>query len=137
MSRVITPSDAASSPGLTRTFSWLRPDESGTLGASAILKLATVLASLATRIANLSLGTGVHGTQMGNLVAQYLHFLTPAAANQEFGVKHGLKRIPVGYLVTDRDKAAHVYNGSAAAWSSDTLYLKCDVSAVTLTLVVF
>lgn len=54
----------------------------------------------------------------------------------EFSITHHLGRTPNGFIVTKTDKACSVYD-SGTAWTTDTLYLKCDVNSVSLELHVF
>lgn len=57
-------------------------------------------------------------------------------ANTEFSFAHGLKRIPTGYLVIRRNKAGVVYD-SGTTWTVSTIYLKCSVANVSITVIVF
>lgn len=67
---------------------------------------------------------------------QYQDVTTPGTANTEFTVNHGLGRVPVGYLVVGRDKAAIIYN-STTAWTETAIYLKCNVATVAIRLLIF
>lgn len=54
----------------------------------------------------------------------------------EFSITHHLDRLPNGYIITKSDKAAKVYD-SGTTWTTTTIYLKCDVNNVALSLSVF
>ena len=81
----------------------------------------------------LGAGSGI----AGNLDAVYVAYTSHATANTEDTVTHNLGRVPVGYLVIDRDKAGMVYSSNKAAWTTTTMRLKCDVASTTATLLVF
>ena len=57
-------------------------------------------------------------------------------ADTEFSVTHYLGRVPSGFIVTKSDKACSVYD-SGTAWTTSTIYLKCDAANVALTIAVF
>lgn len=61
---------------------------------------------------------------------------TNATPGVETAIAHGLKRVPSGFLVIQKDKAAHIYNGSTA-WTADNIYVRSDVASVTATLIIF
>lgn len=54
-------------------------------------------------------------------------------ANTEFSVTHHLDRVPVGFFVTNADKAVSVY-ASGTAWTSTTIYLKADAANAAITI---
>jgi hypothetical protein len=54
-------------------------------------------------------------------------------ANTEFSVTHHLDRVPVGFFVTNTDKAVSVYD-SGTAWTSTTIYLKANVANAAITI---
>ncbi|MHC4560807.1 MAG: hypothetical protein ACYS80_26295 [Planctomycetota bacterium] len=58
------------------------------------------------------------------------------SANTEFSFSHYLNRVPTGFIVTKSDKAASVYD-SGTAWTTSTIYLKCDAANTALTIVVY
>lgn len=62
--------------------------------------------------------------------------VTTAGADTEFAVKHGLGRVPVGYIPIGQNKAGGFYN-STTAWTAESIYLKCDVATMTVRLLVF
>ena len=57
-------------------------------------------------------------------------------ADTEFTVSHNLGRTPNGYILTETDKAACLYNG-ATAWTDTALYLKCNVANAAITITIF
>lgn len=77
------------------------------------------------------------GVAIGNLDAITVAYTSNVSANTEDTVTHNLGRIPIGYIVIDRDKAGMVYSSSKASWTTTTMRLKCDVGATATTLLVF
>ncbi len=62
-------------------------------------------------------------------------FTTPATANSEFSVAHGLGKIPTGYWLSNTNLGCKMYDGGTA--NTDTnLYLKCDTVSVSGTLII-
>jgi len=60
--------------------------------------------------------------------------ITHATPGNTTVLTHGLKRTPVGCLVVEKDKAAHIYT---SAKSATTYTIKSDVSSVTITIIIF
>jgi hypothetical protein len=77
------------------------------------------------------------GLALGNLDWVTVAYTSNASANTEDTVTHNLGRIPIGYLVIDRDKAGMVYSSNKGAWTTTTMRLKCDVGTTATTLLVF
>lgn len=76
----------------------------------------------------------IDGVWPGTLTAGYM--ITTPGANVEFTVTHNLGRIPVGYDVKSKDKAAHVYDSRKNLWTTTQMFLKCDVATVQIVLFV-
>lgn len=57
-------------------------------------------------------------------------------ADTEFTVTHHLGRTPTGFIVTNTDKAAQVYD-SGTAWTSTSVYLKSATANCAVTVTVF
>lgn len=57
-------------------------------------------------------------------------------ADVEFSVEHGLGTIPIGWLVIAQDKAASLYTGNTP-WDTGHMYLKANVSTVSLRILIF
>jgi hypothetical protein len=70
-----------------------------------------------------------------NFDSVFVTYTSNAIANTEDSVSHLLGKVPTGYIVVKKDKAADVYNTSAL--TSTVLRLKCSVSSAALTLLVF
>lgn len=49
---------------------------------------------------------------------------TPAGADTEFAVRHGLGRVPSEMAVLMQDAAGQVYRSRASAWTDEIAYLK-------------
>lgn len=124
--------------GSIPTVPALTVDADGRISAGLAMTLLNVFRSIVKAMnGRLSLGGGLTGHRAGNLDGQYIDFLTPAVADTEFIVPHGLNRVPIGYQVVRRDAAAVVYDSSVGSWSPDLLYLKCDTSSTTIKLLVW
>lgn len=61
---------------------------------------------------------------------------TPAVANTEFSVNHGLGRVPVGFHVVNKDGSTDVYKGTTA-WTSSKIFLKSTGINIHITLFIF
>jgi len=77
----------------------------------------------------ISFGDGIDSI---NIDGQWLTFLTDPTPDTQFSVTHGLKRIPVGYIVMGKDRAADLYDGTTA-WTIDTIYWRCNVASAAIT----
>lgn len=73
----------------------------------------------------------------GNIDGMFVTFTTSATPDAENTVTHNLGRIPVGYIVTDSNKAGVVYSSSKGSWTAATMRVKCNVASTTVTLLVF
>jgi len=114
----------------------LAPD--GQLTGSVASAITQAVRALMRRLNNgLSLGNGVSGYQAGNLDAQYIDVLTPGVADTAIEVPHDLGRVPIGYEVVRRDKAAVVYDADAGSWNERRFYVKANVASVTVKLRVY
>ena len=71
-----------------------------------------------------------------NFNAEIIDVADTGPANSEFSVSHTLKRVPVGYIVINKDRAGDVYD-SGTTWTSTTLYLKDDTANASIKLLVF
>jgi hypothetical protein len=107
---------------------------SGPTAAYLTSALRTIIAKFNGAI---SFGNGSSGYRAGNIDAQYIDIFTPAAANTEIEIPHGLGRKPIGYDVVRRDLACSVYDSSGGSWGKDVFFLKCSVGSVTLKIRVY
>ena len=57
-------------------------------------------------------------------------------ANTKFTVTHHLGRVPNGFILTNSDKASVVYD-DGTAWTTTSIYLKCNSAnaAITITII--
>jgi hypothetical protein len=76
------------------------------------------------------------GANKENLDIEFRDVTSHAVADTEFTVSHSLGRLPGGYMVVKRDKAATVYNG-ITSWTDSAIYLRCNVSSASLRLIIF
>lgn len=112
--------------------------EDGKLSGTTATYLSSTLRGMIDKFnGGISLGNGLSGYRAGNLDAQYIDVFTPAVADTEFTVPHGLGRKPIGYDVVRKDKAAIVYDSSGGSWGENVLYLKCNVASTTIKLRVY
>lgn len=61
---------------------------------------------------------------------------TDATPGTETAIAHGLKRIPVGMLVLEKDKPAHIYKGPTDK-DETNFYIASDVALVKATILIF
>lgn len=71
-----------------------------------------------------------------NLHAQIVTVSDTGLADTEFDVAHTLRRIPAGFIIVNRDAACIVYD-SGSAWTSTTIYLKCNTANANIKVLVF
>lgn len=71
-----------------------------------------------------------------NVDASRVTIVTHATPGTEFSVSHGLGKVPLGYIVTGKEAAGIVYDGTTAN-TNTTLYLRSDVSSKTFKILVF
>lgn len=57
-----------------------------------------------------------------------------AVPGTEFEIEHRLGRVPEGYIILKQDKTGNFYD-SGTAWTKDKVFLKCDSSSMTATLI--
>ena len=74
--------------------------------------------------------------ELGGITDKVISVTTPASADAEFTVEHGVDNTPFYFLVLSRDKSASVYRG-AKAWTRTQAYLKCSAASVALKLIFF
>ena len=84
----------------------------------------------------LSFGDGRTSTQSGNIDGQTKeHYFS--AANTDYEIPHGLKRVPIGIIVLDVNVDGAVVRGNLHGdWSSSRLFLRCSQAATTALFVV-
>lgn len=115
----------------------LQLDKKGNVSVSLFNTVISILASLANAInGRLSLGSGVTGFRSGNIDGQWIDLLTPAVADTEFIVPHGLGRVPVGVWPMLQDADGFLKASSTGSWDETVLYLKCSGSSVTMKIIV-
>lgn len=71
-----------------------------------------------------------------NFNAEVLDISDSGAADSENTVAHTLKRVPVGFMIFTINKAGIVYK-SATAWTTTSIYVKCNVANCEIKLLVF
>src|SRR6266478_5094769 len=83
-----------------------------------------------TQAFNGQIGFG-DGTNLDNINGSWINVVAPVGANTDFTVNHNLGRLPVGYLVMQKDRACDVYTGSVAATATQ-LTLRATVASAVL-----
>ena len=63
-------------------------------------------------------------------------FTSNGVADTEETIKHGLSRVPTGYIVVSQDKAASLYKGSTA-WTNEIIYLKSSVASTAWKILIY
>ena len=81
-------------------------------------------------------GAGTDGSRGENISGEWQVVADTGGADTEFAVAHTIGSVPIGFIVTNIDKGAVIYD-SGTAWTSSNIYLKSTVanSAVTLFLI--
>ncbi len=115
----------------------LQLDKKGQVSPSLFNTVIGILGGIADALnGRLTFGSGITGFRMGNFNGQWIDVLTPAAANTEFVIPHGLGHVPVAVVPGLQDKAASLYASSAGSWDESVIYMKCSVASVTFKLMV-
>lgn len=70
-----------------------------------------------------------------NLACAIVEVADTGVANTAFTVAHALKRIPIGFIMINTDKATSLY-ASGTAWTSTAIYLKSSVASCSIKVVV-
>jgi hypothetical protein len=91
--------------------------------------------NLVTLVINghISFGDGIN---RDNIDGNWANLTTPVAPNTDFVVNHNLGRLPVGYLVTYKDRAVDVYTGSVPATTTQ-ITLRATVASAVIRLFIF
>lgn len=85
---------------------------------------------------SISFGDGTNRGEGQNLDLCFVSGTSNAVANTETVFSHVLDRVPVGYIIVKKDKAGIFFNG-ATAWTKTGLSLKCNVTSVAFTAILF
>jgi hypothetical protein len=94
-------------------------------------------------LSNIGLGTTTSNSDPDkNLAVFKATGTTPGAANVAFTVNHNLTHVPIGFTVLRTNAAAHLYD-SGVVWTAatnstlGTISLKCDVTTVAFTIIIW
>jgi len=85
---------------------------------------------------NISLGNGDNQSQSGNVLGKYIVVTTPAAANTDFTIYHGLGYIPKNFIATS-GLTGTLYLSPAIAADSKTLTLRSGAVSTELRIWIF
>ena len=77
-----------------------------------------------------------NGLRIEDNVSAEVVTVTTGGADTEATVAHSLKRVPIGYHVMSRDKAAIIYD-SGTAWTDASIYIKCNVASTTVKILIY
>lgn len=74
-----------------------------------------------------------------NFNAAIVTFTSGAVADAEETVAHSLGRVPIGFLVLHREKAAILYQGpsTGTAWTATAIYVKSNVASTAYKILIF
>lgn len=67
-----------------------------------------------------------------NILGQFITYTTNGTKDTEDTIPHALGSVPIGYIVVRQNKAASLYD-SGTVWTSSSLFLKCSVASVLVT----
>lgn len=108
----------------------------GKLTETAAAYLSGVLQGIVDKLnGKISFGNGEQSTQSGNIDGQWITFVTPAVADTQFEVPHGLGRLPVGRDIKRQDKAGTLYDSNPGGWGPKSVFFKCSVASVKFNIV--
>lgn len=62
---------------------------------------------------------------------------TPATAGNELEIRHGLGRIPQGYIIVQRPYAALNHGIGGSTWTRDSIFVKFSTTSTALTIAIF
>lgn len=80
-------------------------------------------------LSNISFGDTMGNTDRSqNMECWKATGTTPAGANTEFAVSHGLRRIPLTLAGQDTNNGGVIYR-STAAWTATQVFLKCTTAS--------
>ena len=68
-----------------------------------------------------------NGLTRDNIDGEWAAVADTGAANADFTITHNMLRVPVGWIAMNQTKAGVLYKG-AAAWTTTTITLKCNVA---------
>ena len=72
-----------------------------------------------------------------NIVGHWaIDYEVPTPADTEFVITHGLGYVPVGFHVVNKATPLDVYS-SGTAWTTQNIYLKCNVASALVNLFIF
>jgi hypothetical protein len=110
-------------PHILSTFDFT-PREPGPLNRFALM-LRKLYEQLA-RVLNGLVSFG-NGLSRDNIDGEWAAVADTGAANTDFTITHNMLRIPVGWIPMNQTKSGVLYKG-AAAWTTTTITLKCNVA---------
>ena len=67
---------------------------------------------------------------------QFAELTTPATPDTEIEIEHGFGVVPVGYILIGSNRSAVIYN-STTPWTTENIYLKCNVPSAAIRILIF
>lgn len=115
----------------------VKPESGGNLTDTQIGYITDSIRNLIRAVnGKLRLGDGTNSSQSGNIDGQ-IKEITFTNANTDYEVPHGLERVPIGIVLLDANRdGAVVRGGSRGSWSTDRLFVRCNVAATTALFIV-
>lgn len=110
-------------------------DLGGKTTQTFIFMIAKMWRNLTTKVINGHISFG-DGTHTDNIDGVWSPVTAPVAPNTDFTVTHNLGRVPVGYLVMQKDRAVDIYTGSVAATKTQ-ITLRATVASAVINLFIF
>lgn len=102
----------------------------GKINVESIVSINQTLAAVVKKINHgLSVGTAQAGSGVGNFRNQWLVFVSPSVADEEFELPHGLKRTPIGFTTWFIDAAGIIYVSRYGSWNKERIFLKCSAGS--------
>lgn len=84
----------------------------------------------------LSLGDGTLFSLSGNVFGQWVVWVFPSVADTEVTIPHGLGRVPVGFIVANKDRYCDVKRGPTVTWTSTVFSVSCNTASANVLLLV-
>jgi hypothetical protein len=87
---------------------------------------------------NISLGTTMSNKEQGvNIKSWKASGTSPATANTDFTIQHGLGYKPVSILAQDTTNGGLLYRSPATVWTKTAVTLRCTTASAAYNVVIF
>jgi len=103
------------------------------LSEEYLKKFEEVLSKYTTKLADIING----GLKLNeNVNCQVITIADTDTADTEIEQAHTLRRVPVGFIVINKDQSCDVYD-SGTSWTSSYIYIKCNADNASIKILVF